>query len=506
MPVHDRIKRYAQQQPHRNAVDIDGQTLSWLALWRHSQSLYQRIGSQLSTRRVVVIATGNAITFPLAWLAATAQPFTAAIVDPDWPAGQMRDVLQRLKPGLLLLNQQDSALIALAESLALPWLAVDSWLEGDAGAAVDSAAFSEGMHDDTPFLINFTSGTTGLPKAFIRSRNSWRSSFENGETLFDLQDAPSTLYPGPLSGGIGLYCFNETLYAGGCFYSLGRWQPAAVLSLIAARAIQRLVVVPTMIAGFTRAISEAGSCMALRSLLSAGAKLELNHYRQARTLFPTARIQEYYGASELGFIAVSTLNDENVAGSLTSVGRAFPGTTLSIRDDDGVPLAAGQPGWICIESEQIIDGYLWGDDGIAFKKHPYGATVSDIGYLDAQENLYLLGRRGNMIVSGGNNIYLAEIETLIKSVSGTTEAVVVAVEDEYLGKKVVAIIEAEDDVLNTIPALCRQHLPKYKQPHRYYRISRWPLTSSGKIKRALLEKRIENNGCGTDLTELSAGE
>lgn len=505
MPVHDRVKRHAQRHPQRSAVEIDGQALSWQALWRHSQALYQHIAPQLQTHSIVAIATGNAIVFPVAWLAATARPLTAAIIDPHWPAAQLREVLLRLEPGLLLLNQRDWALIQLADTLAIRWLAVDSWLEVDTGIPDEDGTFCEGVHDNTPFLINFTSGTTGLPKAFIRSRRSWRSSFENGEAIFDLADAPSTLFPGPLSSGIGLYCLNEALYAGGCFYSSGHWQPSAVLDLIAKRQIQRLVVVPTMIAGFTRVAGENGGSTGLRTLLSAGAKLELNHYRQARQLFPAARIQEYYGASELGFIAVSTLNDDTVVASLASVGRAFPGTTLSIRDDNGEPLAAGQPGRICIQSEQIVDRYLWGDDGSAFKKYAWGATVSDIGWLDEAENLHIIGRHGNMVISGGNNIYPAEIETVIKSISGIVEAVVIAVDDDYAGKKMVAIVEAEADVLAALPARCREALPTYKLPRHYYRIRDWPLTASGKIKRNILEKRIAERDYRTDLTEFSAG-
>ncbi|MBM7344679.1 class I adenylate-forming enzyme family protein [Pantoea coffeiphila] len=504
MPVHDRVQQHAQKHPHAIAVNIDGQTLSWLQLWQHSQALYQLILSESQNGHTVAVATGNAIAFPIAWLAATAQPLTAAIIDPLLPAEQLREMLSRIKPGLLLLNQQDRATIALADALQIHWLAVDRWLESDPSVTEDRPAFSQGMHDTTPFLINFTSGTTSLPKAFVRSRRSWRSSFENGEAIFQLTDAPSTLFPGPLSNGIGLYCLNETLYAGGCFYSLGKWQPDAALALIAGQQIQRLVVVPTMIAGFAR-VADGEAFPGLRNLLSAGAKLELNHYRQARALFPAARMQEYYGASELGFVAVSTLNDDSISDSLASVGQAFPGTTIEILDDDDVPVAMNQPGRIFIRSEQIIEGYLWGDDGGAFKKTPSGATVSDIGYLDERQNLHIIGRRGNMILSGGNNIYLSEIETTIKAIPGVIEAIVIAIDDNYLGKKIVAIIEAELTLAETIPEICREHLAKYKLPRHYYHISHWPLTPAGKIKRAGLEIRIANHDLRTDLTELSAG-
>ncbi|MEJ4046408.1 class I adenylate-forming enzyme family protein [Erwinia sp. SLM-02] len=504
MPVHDRVQQHAREFPQSVAVNIDGQTLSWQQLLSGSQALYQYLLDQPSAGHTVAIATGNAIAFPTAWLAATAQPFTAAIIDPHLPDVQLHAMLSRIKPDLLLLNQQDRATIALADELQIRWLAVDRWLEDAPPVTEDVAGFCRGMQDATPFLINFTSGTTSLPKAFVRSRRSWRSSFENGEAIFQLADAPSTLFPGPLSNGIGLYCLNETLYAGGCFYSLGKWQPDAALALIVEQQIQRLVVVPTMIAGFSR-VADGQIFPGLRNLLSAGAKLELNHYRQARALFPAARMQEYYGASELGFVAVSTLNDDSIRDSLATVGQAFPGTTIEILDDDGAPVAANQPGRIFIRSEQIIDGYLWGDDGSAFKKTPWGATVSDIGYLDEQRSLHIIGRRGNMIVSGGNNIYLSEIETTIKSIPGIIEAVVVAIDDNYLGKKIVAVIEAEFSLAETIPEICREYLAKYKLPRHYYHISRWPLTPAGKIKRAELELRIANHEFRTDLTELSAG-
>ena len=567
MPVHDRVRQHAQNQPDAVAIDIDGRRLSWQQLWQHSLALYQHIHQQPAVSGIVAIATGNDIGFPVCWLAATAQPGTAAIVDPDLPQAQLQDLLTRLAPDLLLLRSADRPLIALADRLAIRWLAIDVWqpkseqgaprvsaaqasaiststsltllnapqsssrpplnkspasalnataeragqealnTENHAITDRDSAAFTAGMHDPTPFLINFTSGTTSLPKAFSRSRRSWRSSFENGEAVFGLAEAPSTLFPGPLAHGIGLYCLNETLYAGGTFYSMGRWQPAAALALIAQQQIARLVVVPTMISGFSRAASGEGKLTlpTLKQLLSAGAKLELNHYRQARALFPAAVMQEYYGASELGFIAVNTLDDLNIADALATVGHAFPGTRLSIRDDNGEPLPPGQPGTIWLESEQIINGYLWGDDGQALVQRAYGATVADIGWLDVQQRLHVIGRRGNMILSGGNNIYLAEIESVIKSVPGVIEAVVIAVDDGDAGQQAVAIVEGSATCLQTLPQLCRERLAKYKLPRRFFRTESWPLTPSGKIKRVELAERITHRDRYPDLTEFPAG-
>ncbi|HBQ77831.1 MAG TPA: AMP-dependent synthetase, partial [Erwinia persicina] len=144
------------------------------------------------------------------------------------------------------------------------------------------------------------------------------------------------------------------------------------------------------------------------------------------------------------------------------------------------------------------------DDSNAFVKQGALATVGDIGYLDEKHRLHVIGRRGNMILSGGNNIYLAEIESAIKSLPGIIEAVVIAVDDEDAGKKMVAIVEASADDLRLLPQRCRDVLAKYKQPRHFYHITHWPLTAAGKIKRAELEKRIAQHGSSTELTELSA--
>ena len=201
MPVQDRVQLHAARWPHADALNIDGQTLTWLQLWQSSNALYQHLCQLSLATGVVAIASANDMTFPVAWLAASAQPFTAAVIDPLTPEDNLHDIFHRLKPDLLLLQRQDHRLIALAERLAIRWLALDGWQHAQP-VADDGGAFCADMQAATPFLIGFTSGTTSLPKAFSRSRRSWRCSFANGTEIFRLADAPSTLFPGSLSHGI----------------------------------------------------------------------------------------------------------------------------------------------------------------------------------------------------------------------------------------------------------------------------------------------------------------
>ncbi len=157
-----------------------------------------------------------------------------------------------------------------------------------------------------------------------------------------------TLAPGPLSASLNLYALSECLYAGAPFMTLPSFDLAGVYRAINESAVTRLVVVPTML----RMIAERGAGLGagaptgagITSIISAGAKLGPQTLAAARRWAPNATIFEYYGASELGFLAATRLEpdrpDSQVA---TAVGRAFPGVRLMVRDGQGAELAAGCP-------------------------------------------------------------------------------------------------------------------------------------------------------------------
>lgn len=507
MPVHDKVKKYAEKQGLKTAINIEGKTLNWQQLWQCALSIYQAVIDSLpineeAPQKIIAVALGNDLQFAPAWLAATANTFTCAVIDPDLPHAHLLDVFGRLTPDLLLVKKTQQPLIELAKKLHISILIVDDIsAQADKVNLENQQEFISHVDAPTPFLINFTSGTTSTPKAFSRSRHSWRVSFKNGRKIFDLDAVDSTLFPGPLFHGIGLYCLNEALDAGTTFYCLHKWDAARALDLLNQHKIQRLVLVPTMLSAFAKLIAATTPTVmnSVTHLLSAGAKLELNHYKQAAAIFPKAGIQEYYGASELGFIAVSTfdrqnlINPQNVESQLTTVGLPFPEVSWTIRDEDGNPLSDGSPGIIYLHSEQACSGYLWGDDGKAFSHDELGSTVRDMGYIDPLGRLVVIGRSGDMIISGGNNIYPAEVESAIKSLPGIIEAVVFAVDDDYRGKKLIAFIESETLDIQQLPVLCLAKLAKYKIPAHFYQVHDWPLTPSGKIKRPVLKQRLINH-------------
>ncbi|RCV49214.1 hypothetical protein DEF28_21515, partial [Marinitenerispora sediminis] len=325
-----------------------------------------------------------------------------------------------------------------------------SWLAAHLGA--DPAGELVGGADAGTFLIGFTSGTTGLPRAFRRSRASWRASLPRSCAVFDVDHRGRTLAPGPLAHGLGLYALAEVLHTGSAFATLPWYDVTAVADLLAAGEVTRLVVVPTMLRGLTRRLAELDAAHPeVATVVSSGSKLDAETLRRTRSHLPGAHVREYYGASELGFVTVRhTPPHAAPADAPDAVGTPFPGVRVEVRTPDGRPAPPGVPGTIHVRGDLACDGYVWGDDGTGFTRTGEWATVGDHGWLDAAGTLHLIGRAGGMVVTGGHNVHPGEVESALRRLDGVEDAVVVGVPDTYLGTALAAIL--------TGPAVAAPHV------------------------------------------------
>ncbi len=349
---------------------------------------------------------------------------------------------------------------------------------------------------DTTFLIGLTSGTTSVPKAFTRTRRSWQLSFDASVEFFGLAADDKTLAPGPLAASLNLYALAECLYAGSEFHTLSRFDVGDAHAAVSHDGITRLVLVPTML----RLLSERGlsggvDASGIRSIICAGSKLDTRTLEAARRWAPNATIFEYYGASELSFVSGAGLRPGQQAEQRgTGIGKPFPGVAIRILDDDGAELPDGTDGNICVRSGMVSDGYLWGDDGQALQSFDGWHTVGDQGYLDGG-TLHMLGRRSDMIITAGTNVYPHEVELALASVPGVAAAVAAGFADDLRGQKVVAgIVPSHGGVTATqLKAGVEDVLARNKRPLEYFVLAELPLTDRGKLSRELLLDWIARN-------------
>ncbi|POH73382.1 AMP-binding protein [Arthrobacter glacialis] len=396
-------------------------------------------------------------------------------------------------------------------------------------AALDWANGADhGGSAEPPFLLGLSSGTSGLPKAFTRSSASWQESMGRSVEFFEVTERTVTLAPGPLAASMNLYALGESIYAGSTFVALPHFSTAAALAAMAEHNVNRLVLVPTvleLLAGAGLRTQQSGQQLA--SIVCAGSALSAGALALAREWAPNAAIHQYYGAAELGFVAASGVDRTGTpAMPETSVGTAFPGVQISIRDGHGKRVDRGVEGTIYVKSPYVCSGYAWGDDGLAFSSLAANApwrqdgqdrveselevesdarewfTVHDQGRLDNAGRLHVLGRASDMIVTAGANVYPHAVEAALAAAAAASfdgrhvSVLVTGREDPLRGQRLVAGLYASEGIAagagernaTALLARCRlaaAKLPASHRPSQYYLLDALPLTGSGKISRAI---------------------
>ena len=468
MPFLDRLQRWADERPDGTAVVVAGKRLSWSELRNAAAALVP------VTPAVTVLAERNSTDFAVAFAAAVAAGRRCAVLDPTWPQQLLDAITARI-----------------AEAVPADGTGLGSELEDGS--------------PESPFLIGLTSGTTALPKAFTRSRRSWRLSFESSVEFFGLGPEDRTLAPGPLAASLNLYALAECLYAGSEFHTLEQFDVGDAHTAVSHDGITRLVLVPTMLRLFSeRGLAGGVDASGLRSIICAGSKLDARTLEAARRWAPNATIFEYYGAAELSFVAGAGLRPgEAPASSLrayggtangTGIGGPFPGVEIRILDDGGAAVPDGCDGNVCVRSGMVSEGYLWGDDGTAPQCFDGWHTVGDRGYL-SDGTLHLLGRRSDMIVTAGTNVYPHEVELALASVPGVAAAMAAGQPDDLRGQRVVAaVLPSHGGLTGTqLKAGVEDVLVRSKRPLDYYALTELPLTDRGKPSRPLLLEWIARN-------------
>jgi len=476
MPFLNRLQRWADDRPDDTAVVVAGRHLSWSGLRDAAEARTVDCGN------VTVLAEPNSVDFAAAFAAAVAGDRQCAVLDPTWPEKLKAEIADRLHTAVPAPAPARKPERGLAQN-------------GQAAPGPAPAQLRDGS-PDTPFLIGLTSGTTSVPKAFTRSRRSWQESFEASIEFFGLTPQDKTLAPGPLAASLNLYALSECLYAGSEFHTLESFDVGDVHTAIAHDGITRLVLVPTML----RLLSERGlaggvDASGITSIICAGSKLDTRTLEAARRWAPKATIFEYYGASELSFVSGAGLRaGEPLDASGTGIGKPFPGVDVRILDDAGTLLPDSTDGNICVRSGMVSNGYLWGDDGQALRSFDGWYTVGDQGYL-AGGVLHILGRRSDMIITAGKNVYPHEVELALASVPGVASAVAAGMADDVRGQRVVAaVVPSHGGITATqLKAGLDDVLPRDKRPLQYFALAELPVTDRGKVSRQLLLDWIDGS-------------
>jgi O-succinylbenzoic acid--CoA ligase len=331
--------------------------------------------------------------------------------------------------------------------------------------------------------ILFTSGTTGQPKgAMITYGNHFYSAMASAYRLgLDPQDIWLSCLPLYHVGGLAVI-FRCCLY-GTAVDLHALFDVAAIQQSFQAKAITLISLVPTMLQRLLDAVPATRWPPSLRLILLGGAAAapELWQRIQAGGL-PLAAT---YGLTEAAS-QVATSMPPATAAKPGSVGKPLLFTRIRIADQLGQTLPRGAYGEICVRGPTVMAGYLHNPAATEAAIRDGELCTGDIGYLDEEGDLWLVQRRSDLIVSGGENVYPAEVEKVLRAHPDVAQACVVGIADQEWGQKVAAMVvplPERDIEAAELRDYCRRSLAGYKIPKLIHFTSALPMTSSGKVHR-----------------------
>lgn len=367
---------------------------------------------------------------------------------------------------------------------------VDPALVLDEAGAVTTLLDELGPTRDLPRArpMHLTSGTTGSPKGvysgILPPKHSEALLLEERE-LWGFSADDVNLVLSPLHHSAPLRFAMGTLLAGGRVVAPGPFDVAAATEAILTERPTTMFTVPTHLQRLFAHWDEVGvpdlSCF--RLVAHAGAPCPPSVKERVLRTFPGGSTWEFYGSTEGQFTACRS---EEWLDRRGTVGRARPGRELTV-DQDGtiwcaVPEHARFTYWRAPEKTEAT----WRGDAF---------TVGDLGRLDEQGYLYLDGRREDLVISGGVNVYPVEVESVLGRHAGVREIAVFGVPDDEWGQRVCAAVVGEVD-LDDLRARARAELAPAKRPKQYVRLDQLPRTTTGKVKRLSLRLPLQGSTSG----------
>lgn len=475
------ILRYASKHPNKVAISHGVEQRTYSALVQGMKRIAQGFELEGIIQEKIAILSANRMEFVEVFLGAIYAGCVPVLLDPKWSSTQIHSVIQACRPKLIFTESR------FANNVVFPDMESEIILFGDHSKRsfdrwIDARSPSAEMDDTNELLfIGFTSGTTGKPKGFMRTHDSWIKSFAATSAAFGLANMKHMIAPGPLVHSLSLFALMQSLSCGATFHIVHPFNPGEVLELCETFPQATLFVVPTMIESMLQ-LAIPGK-LKIQAMISSGGKWSEASKLRSKEVFSGAEMYEYYGSSEASYISYLNIQEEP---KLNSLGKPFPGVEISIRDANGGEVPTGAAGQLYIRSEMTFLGYYGLPEETSKTIQDGWLILGDIVYMDPDGYLYLAGRSKNMMVTGGLIVFPEEVESILLQLPEIHEVMVLGLPDPYWGDQITALVKWQGQQrlsIDEIKHYCRQHTASYKAPKRIITVDEFMYTSSGKIAR-----------------------
>lgn len=440
----------------------------------------------------VAILARNHRGFLEAFFAAAKSGARIILFNTSFSGPQVREVAQREGVDLLVYDEEFTEMVEGVDPEHGRWL---SWADSDPDAD-DTLDALIGSHPDKsppkpdqgPKVVILTSGTTGTPKGAGRDVPWSLSPIGGLLSKVPFRTREATELSVPMFHALGFSHALLGVALGSTLVLHRKFDPAETLESLQEHEVNAIVVVPVMLQRMLDLDDsewEGKEFPKLRIIFVSGSQLGAELAQRATERFGPV-IYNLYGSTEIAFATIATPDDLDANAS--TVGRVVHGAVVKILDDDGHELGQGESGRIFVGNAIQFEGYTGGGS----KEEVGGLMASgDVGHFDEHERLFIDGRDDEMIVSGGENVFPAEVEELLAGHEGVTEAAAIGVEDKDFGQRLKAFVVKRDGASLTedeIKSYVKDNLARYKVPREVVFLDELPRNATGKVLKRELEK------------------
>jgi fatty-acyl-CoA synthase len=350
-----------------------------------------------------------------------------------------------------------------------------------------------------PWTLMYTSGTTGKPKGAIRSHRGGAALSLVTEVELGLSVRDSALLVMPMCHANSLYFFGAFTYCGGActVYSRKSFDPEHLVRTLADGGATFTSLVPThyiMMLGLPDAVRARYDVDAVTKLMISSAPARRDTKLAIMDFFRNSGLFELYGSTEAGWVTM--LHPDEQFTKLGSVGRECVGSRpIRLLDAQGRDVPDGEAGELYSSNAYTFDGYWKLPDKTTEAFHGDYCTVGDLARRDDEGYIFLVDRKSNMIISGGENVYPSEVEAMLSGHPKVKDVAVIGVTDEKWGERVHAVIIARDgEAVTEVEILdwCKTRIAGYKRPRSisFMTEADMPRTATGKILHRVLRTQL----------------
>lgn len=491
--IFDPIREYAETRGEHSALIYGDRLTSYGELEQHANRVANGLSSlDLKPGGRIAVVTGNNDYFFEIWLGAALSGFVLTPINARLAPPEVLYILNDSEAEVLIVDGPFQRLVeGIAGDLSTvrhiisldkhsDWPLFSNWRSEQPADRFDAS----GNPADTMVQM-YTSGTTGFPKGVELNHTGVLACARAMMGVAAWDPGEVVLITAPLFHTAGSAWASSGLQSGGTVVLLRETTPATILNALEENRVTEVLLVPAVI----QMLMQSPDCAsrdfsALKRILYGASPISVPVLRQALQTFG-CEMEQGYGLTEtVGPVAMLLREDHANDDKLRSCGRAVPGSEIRVVDPDGDDCAPGDVGEIIVSGVQIMNGY-WNrpDDTAAAIKDGWFHT-GDAGYFDADGYLYIHDRLKDMIVSGAENVYPAEVERALQGFPGLADVAVIGVPDLQWGEAVKAVVVAQPGTKlweRDIIEYAHARIAGYKCPKSVDFVEAIPRNPSGKI-------------------------